>query len=95
LNLKKINEPCWGTLKRDTHLLADINEIFNIAAFLDPHFKDLDPFIPVNVRADVKEIVKVRLLMFAKSTSTTEESYREDGNNDTLTTDDENVLSPA
>ena len=29
--------------------------------------------------------------MFAKSTSTTEESYREDGNNDTLTTDDENL----
>ena len=35
-----------GTLKRDTHLLADINKIFNIAAFFDPCFKDLDPFIP-------------------------------------------------
>ena len=62
---------------------------------MDPRFKDLDPFIPVNKRADVKEMVKVRLLMFAKGTSTTEESNREDGNNDTLTTDDENLCEPS
>ena len=41
---------------------------------MDPRFNELDPFIPVNERVDVKECVKLQLLMFAPAA--TEESDR-------------------
>ena len=59
---------------QDRYSSPDITEILNNAAFLDPRFKELDPFIPVNERVDVKESVKLQLLIFAPAV--TEESDR-------------------
>ena len=42
---------------------------------MDPLLKELDPFIPVNERVDVKECVKLQLLMFAPAI--TKDSDRE------------------
>ena len=33
---------------QDRYSSPTITEVLNIAAFLDPRFKELDPFIPVN-----------------------------------------------
>ena len=58
VNLKRIKETMLEDLQ-DEYSSPAITEIFNIAAFLDPRFKELDPFIPVNERVDVKECVKL------------------------------------
>ena len=74
VNLKRIKETMLEDFQ-DRYSSPAITEILNIAAFLDPRFKGLDPFIPVNERVDVKERVKLQLLMFAPAT--TEHSDRE------------------
>ena len=74
MNLKKIKETMLEDFQ-DRYSSPAITEVLNIAAFLDPRFKELDPFIPVNERVDVKERVKLQLLMFAPAD--TEESNRE------------------
>ena len=73
VNLKRIKETMLEDFQ-DRYLSPAITEILNIAAFLDPRFKELDPFIPVNERVDVKECVKLQLLMLAPAA--TEESDR-------------------
>ena len=40
-------------------------EILRTAAFLDPRFKDLDPFVPETERKDVQESVKLEMLDLA------------------------------
>ena len=40
----------------------DLQQIYHIAAFVDPRFKDLDPFIPESDREDVRESVKLEKL---------------------------------
>ena len=47
---------------QDRYSSPAITEILNIAAFLDPQFKELDPFIPVNERVDMKECVNYNYL---------------------------------
>ena len=37
-------------------------EMLHTAAFLDPSFKDFDPFIPETERIDVQESVKLEML---------------------------------
>ena len=70
---------------KDRYSSPAITEILNIAAFLDPRFKELDPFIPVDERVDVKEYVKLQLLMFAPVA--TEESDREATPSSSVTTE--------
>ena len=67
-NLKRIKETMLEDFQ-DRYSSPGILEIINIAAFLDPRFKELDPFIPASERVDVKENVKLRLLMFARGTT--------------------------
>ena len=43
---------------QDRYSSPAITEV--LAAFLNPQFKDLDPFIPVNERVDVKECLLLR-----------------------------------
>jgi len=40
----------------------DIQTLLDIAAFLDPRFKDLDPIVAVTDRVDVEESVKLEIL---------------------------------
>ena len=40
-------------------------EMLHTAAFLDPRFKDLDPFIPETERKDVQESAKFEMLDLA------------------------------
>ena len=58
VNLKRIEETMLEDFK-DRYSSPAITETLNIAAFLDPQFKELDPFIPVDERVDVKECVKL------------------------------------
>ena len=46
------------------HRYSSLNqqEMLHAAAFLDPRFKDLDPFIPETERKDVQESVKLEML---------------------------------
>ena len=83
LNLKRIKETLLEDFK-DRYSSPAITEILNIAAFLDPQFKELDLFIPVDERVDVKECVKLQLLMFAPVA--TEESDREATPSSSVTT---------
>ena len=48
----------------------DVRHTLNVAAFLDPRFKDLDPFILEEDRDDIKEDVKMELLQLAESIET-------------------------
>ena len=73
VSLKRMKETMLEDFQ-DGYSSPAITEILNIAAFLDPRFKELDPFIPVNERVDVKECVKLQLLMLAPAA--TEESDR-------------------
>ena len=45
----------------------DLQQIHHIAAFVDPHFKDLDPFIPESDREDVRESVKLEMLKLTEN----------------------------
>ena len=58
MNLKKIKETILEDFQ-DRYSSPTITEILNIVAFLDPWLKELDPFIPVTERVDVKECVKL------------------------------------
>ena len=40
--------------------------MLDITAFLDPRFKDLDPFVATAHRVDVEEAVKLELLELAE-----------------------------
>ena len=42
--------------------LPDIQTLLDIAAFLDPHFKDLDLFVTVTDRVYVEESMKLEML---------------------------------
>ena len=44
----------------------DIQAMLDITAFLDPPFKDLDPFVATAHRVDVEEAVKLELLELAE-----------------------------
>ena len=71
VNLKRMKETMLEDFQ-DRCSSPAITEILNIEAF---RFKGLDPFIPVNERVDMKECMKLQLLMFAPAT--TEDSDRE------------------
>jgi len=42
--------------------MPDIQTLLDIAAFLDPHFKDLDAFVAVTDKVHVEEFVKLEML---------------------------------
>ena len=51
---------------RNRYAATETAQMLNMCAFLDPRFKNLDPFIPECERKDVTEEVKLELLSLAK-----------------------------
>ena len=49
--------------------LQDISALLDISAFLDPHFKDLDPFVAITDRVDIEEAVKLEILELVEDRS--------------------------
>ena len=85
MNLKK-NQGNYA--RRLSSSSPAITEVLNIAAFLNPRYKELDPFITVNERVDVKECVKLQLLMFAPAdTKGIDRELREATTSSSITTD--------
>ena len=83
---------------QDRYSSHTITEILNIVAFLDPWLKELDPFIPVTERVDVKECVKLQLLMFAPAdTEESDRELREATTSSSITTDttDDDETAPT
>ena len=48
----------------------DVQALLDMSAFLDPRFKDLDPFVDVADRVDVEEAVKFEALELAEGNNT-------------------------
>ena len=63
-NLQNIKEAMLEDFE-ERYSSPDIANILNVAAFIDPRFKELDPFVPVADRNDVKTSVKLELLEVA------------------------------
>jgi len=49
----------------------DVQALLDMSAFLDPPFKDLDPFVDVAGRVDVEEAVKLEALKLAEEIAVT------------------------
>ena len=52
--------------------LKDVQSLLDMSAFLDPRFKDLDPFVDSTDRVDVEEAVKFEALELAEENNTIE-----------------------
>lgn len=61
------------------HRYASLNQqqMLCAAAFLDPRFKDLDPFVPETDRKDVREAVKLEMLKLPVAGEQTDETQSE------------------
>lgn len=71
-NLKAIKKAIATDLQ-ERYRPVSIKRAINIAAFLDPRFKDLDPFVKKEVREDVIEDVKMELLQFPSTSDNTDQ----------------------
>jgi len=49
--------------------MPDIKTLLDIVAFLDPLFKELDPFVAVTDRVDIEESVKFEMLVLVENGS--------------------------